>query len=201
MAFDLLGAGDIELLGDDELLGDADLLGALDELDTVLGSRGRRGISRRRQPGRAGAVAKLAYKRSLGRGAASGAPPAGAKEWPLGLSTVVFTPTSGLLLNATARPQRLFRGRRLVVVVTRTAGAAAVAITVNQIFIGADNQLIAATPLPAEMFGPTAVDTSLVFTPASPGIDVVIQFAANVAPGAGESVTVTSAIAGDSWGS
>lgn len=196
-AYELLGMED--LLGDDDV-GD-DLLSGLDELDAVLGAR-RRGISRRgRGTPMKALVAKAAYKKSLAKGAATGAPSAGAKEWPLGLSTVTFLPASGTLLSAIARPQRLFRGRRLVVTINRSAGAAALAVTVNQVFIGADNQLIAATPLPADGFAFNAVDTSLLFSPASPGIDVTIQYAISAAPAAGEFVIVNTMIIGDSWGS
>jgi hypothetical protein len=191
-AFDLMGYDDI---GQDELLGDDELLLGLDELDAVLGARGRRA----RGGGRQALARKLGYKAALAKGAASGAPPSGAKEWPLGFPILVFTSLTGTLLNAISRPQRLHRGRRLIVTVVRSAGAAAVAVSVNQIFVGADNQMIAAQPIAAEAFGPTAVGTAMVFTPASPGIDVTIQYLTSPVP-VGESVTVQTTLIGDSWG-
>jgi hypothetical protein len=197
-AFDVLGL-DYGLEGQDELLGDDELLLGLDELDAVLGARGRR-----RGGGGGGRMAiarKIGYRKALAAGAASGTPPSGAKEWPLGFPVLTFTSATGTLLNAVTRPQRLHRGRRLSITVIRSAGAAAVAVSVNQIFIGADNQMIAAQPIPAETFGPTAVGTSMVFTPASPGIDVTIQYLTNIVVPVGESVVVQTSLIGDSWGS
>lgn len=145
-------------------------------------------------------MARTQYAARLAQGR-FGAAAAGAKEWPLGFPAVVFTDTTPTTQIVRARPQRLFRGRRPFIIVTRSAGAAAIGVSISRLDVGADNQLVGADPLPAETFGPTAFGTNLVMTPASPGIDVTVAYTVTAAPGVGETVTVLTSIHGDSWGS
>lgn len=140
------------------------------------------------------------YARRLS-GGQYGAPPAGAKEWPLPFPLVTFTDTTPTTQNTIARPQRLFRGRRLFVNVVRSAGATGVAVSITRFDVGADNQLASAGALAAEFYGPQAFDSRLVTTPSGPGIDITLGFSVTPTPAVGESVIVQATIHGDSWGS
>jgi len=127
-----------------------------------------------------------------------GVPSRGAHLQPLGLGATAFTAASGLLLNLTSRPQRPFKGQRLVIDITRTGATATGLITINRIDVGADNQLIAVGALPAGMYSPTAIDTNVVFDVAVPGIDIVVQLANTVAPGGADRIDCAGAISGTS---
>lgn len=185
----------LDLLGFDD--DDDDLLGAEDDLDDVLGARRRRYRGRRRSRGRS---RRARYKRGLAKGSASGTPSAAAKEWPMGLTTVQFVNAGATTLNAVAEPQRLFRGRRLIIQSVPTAGAAAIPVTITQIFVGADNQLVNANPLPITAFAATAFDVKMVLSNASPGIQITVTYSIPAAPAVGETITVNTMIIGDSWG-
>lgn len=194
---DLLG-DELDLLGDED---DDDIMGDIDDLDdSLLGRRRRR--SRRRRSSRA-RRSKRRYKRSLAKGSASGTPPAGAKLWPLGFPVVTFVNAGPTTLTAITFPQRLVRGRRLVVQASGSAAAAAIiatGATINQIFVGADNQLPAANPLPVSAYQATAFGVEMVLSPAAPGITITIQYGIPVAPAAGETISISTVLFSDSWG-
>lgn len=131
-----------------------------------------------------------------GFGGQPGVPKRGWHLQPMGLTPVAFLAASGLLLNMTARPQRPFKGQRLVLDVTRTGATATALITVNRIDVGADNQLISSGPLPAAGYQATAIDTNVVFDVAYPGIDITVQLAATVAPAGADRIDVGGMISG-----
>lgn len=128
--------------------------------------------------------------------AVPGAPSFGGRMAPMGLTPVTFTPTSGTLLNMTAAPNKAFKGSRLLLVVVRTAGAAAIAVTINSLNIGQSNNTVSAQPLPVEGFAPGAFQVELAMDPVTPGISVSFPIQVSAAPGAGESITVTGMVIG-----
>lgn len=116
---------------------------------------------------------------------------------PLPLGQVIFTPTSGTLLQLVARPQRPFKGQRLVAVQAATAGAAALIVNVLRLEIGTNNQFVfGGAGVPVQAFQAGAFDTNMMLQPATPGVDITLQLQISAAPGAGESVTVSAAM----WG-
>lgn len=117
---------------------------------------------------------------------------------PLPLGTVVFTPTSGTLLQLVARPQRPFKGQRLVIARGNLgAGAPGLIVNVLRLEIGTNNQFVfGGAGVPIDAFQAGAFDTNMMLQPATPGVDITLQLQISAAPGAGESVTVSGAM----WG-
>jgi hypothetical protein len=142
-----------------------------------------------------------------GRGAIRGRPPIVSAmpgvptptqaRQPLGLTNVVFTAASAQLLAMTGLPQRPFRGRRLVLNVLRTAGAAAIGVNVVAIMTGQTNEMAGQQPTFAEAFGPLATDMVMQMQPAGPGITISVQCATTAAPAGADTVTVQGQILGD----
>lgn len=125
-----------------------------------------------------------------------GAPSRGLNLQPLGLGTVTFNVTSGLILNLTGSPQRMFRGQRLVVDLSRTGTTATGLISVTRIDVGVDNQMVSTQGVPAAMYGATAIDTNVRFDDCGPGISVTVQVTNTVAPGGTDRIDVAGAVQG-----
>lgn len=123
------------------------------------------------------------------------------KDVPLGFGSQTHTdlvqPTGGTLV---ARPQVPFRGRRLVIQVTRNAAAVAAGLAVNltALLVGSKNQLAASTAVPADVFGSTATNVELMLDSATPGIDISLIYSFTAALAVGEIIIVQAAIIGDS---
>lgn len=129
-----------------------------------------------------------------------GVPMPGARLQPLGLGATAFTAASGTILALTARPQRPFLGQRLVVDITRTGATATGLVTITRLDIGTANQLVSSGALSAAAFAATAFDVNLQLDPATPGIDITVQFAISVAPGAADRVDISGTIFGTTVG-
>lgn len=129
-----------------------------------------------------------------------GVPMPGARLQPLGMGSSAFTAASGAVLALTARPQRPFKGQRLVVDITRTGATATGLVTITRLDIGTMNQLVSSGSLSASAFAATAFDVNLQLDPATPGIDIVVQFAISVAPGAADRVDFSGTIFGTTIG-
>jgi len=129
-----------------------------------------------------------------------GVPMPGARLQPLGLGSSAFTSVSGTIIALTARPQRPFKGQRLVVEITRTGATSTGLVTITRLDVGTMNQLVSSGSLTAGAFAATAFDVNLQLDPATPGIDIVVQFAISVAPGVGDRVDFGGQIFGDTIG-
>jgi hypothetical protein len=181
---ELMGFDDDDL---DEILGDDD---DDDDDDAIMGRRRRRGRRRgRRARGRRTVRRALVPK-------TPGVPTPGPRNWPLGFGLFTFV-NAGVTTNLfTAAPQRPFKGVRLVVVVSRSAGATAELVSITSLNVGQTNQLVGALALPAEAFGPGAFQVDLALDPATPGIDITIGVSISAAPGVAETVSVNPVIIG-----
>lgn len=197
MGHELLGAPDY---------GGGDDLGAF-RLPSRITSMVRRG-ARRGVPSRRGAIVsrinslqrrKAAYINKIAP-AIPGVPQPGARNFPLGFGSFTFTPGGTTLTNLTANPQKPFKGARLMVQVNRSAGAVAELVTITNLDVGTGNQLVSAQALPAEGFAATAFDTGLSLDPATPGIQIVLGIALSATPGAGESISVSAMLIGNTIG-
>lgn len=177
---------DIELLG---AMFDMDLAGYDDdyEVGRILRRPNRRTLNRAK-------YAKALVPK------VPGVPKMGAREFPLGFGTFTFVNAGATVATLTAQPQRPFKGARLVIVVSRSAGATAEAVTITQLNVGQNNQLASAAQLPAEAFAPGAQDVVLNLDPATPGIDITLGLAVSAAPGVGESIAVTAMLIGNAIG-
>jgi len=129
-----------------------------------------------------------------------GVPQPGARNFPLGFGQFTFLPAGITLTNLTANPQKPFKGARLMVQVNRSAGATAELVTITNLDVGTGNQLVSAQALPAEGFAANAFDTMLSLDPATPGIQIVLGVAISASPPAGESISVSAMLIGNTIG-
>lgn len=129
-----------------------------------------------------------------------GVPGPGLRLQPLGFPTVTFTAVSGTVLRTTSRPQRPFKGKRLVVDIARTGATATGLITVNFITIGTDNQFVSSGPVGAAAFAPGAFDVNIELAAASTAIDITLEYATSLAPVAPDQIDVGTTLFGEAIG-
>lgn len=129
-----------------------------------------------------------------------GVPMPGLRLQPLGLGASAFTAASGTTLTLTGTPQRPFKGQRLVVDITRTGASATGLVTINQLNIGTDNQMVSSQGIGAGAFAATAFDVNLQLAPCTPGILVTVQFNISAAPAGADRVDFSGTIFGTSIG-
>lgn len=175
----------------DDLADVGDDLGTLDLAD--VGGRGRGRMRSMMRRGRSTPARRLVP-------GTPGVPARGLRLQPLGLGATAFTAASGTILTLTARPQRPFKGQRLILDITRTGASSTGLVTVTRLDIGSDNQLISSGALSAGAFAATAFDANVSLDPATPGIDITVQMAISVAPGAADRVDVSGTIFGTAVG-
>lgn len=126
-----------------------------------------------------------------------GVPARGLGEQPLGFGATAFTATSGTLLTLTASPQRPFRGRRLIIDITRTGASATGLVTVTRLDVGVDNQLPGSGSIAAASFAANAVGVNLDLDPATPGVNVTLQLNISAAPTMTDRVDVAATLIGE----
>lgn len=151
------------------------------------------------QGGAAGAIAARVRRPDWRERLAPGAAMPGTKLYPLAL-----TPQAGggILLPALtaitflARPQKPFRGERLVAIVSRSAGATAV-IPTGELFVGTDLVQATAGGIPLETFGPNAFGVRMAWPQAEPGVEVRINVGIIGTIPAGESIAVSLVVLGE----
>lgn len=130
-----------------------------------------------------------------------GAPALGAKLQPLGFTTVAFTASSGTALAATTRPQKPFKGRRLVVDIARTGTTATGLITVTSITVGVNNQLVSTGAVGAGAFAATAFDCNVSLSACSSALDIAVNYAISAAPTMTDRVDIATTLFGETVGS
>jgi len=126
-----------------------------------------------------------------------GVPARGLGEQPLGFGATAFTSSSGTLLTLTASPQRPFRGRRLIIDITRTGTTATGIVTVSRLDVGVDNQLPGSGAIAAASFAANAVGVNLDLDPATPGVTVTLQLNISAAPTMTDRVDVAATLIGE----
>jgi hypothetical protein len=126
-----------------------------------------------------------------------GVPARGLGEQPLGFGASAFTAASGTLLTLTASPQRPFRGRRLVVDLTRTGASATGLVTLTRLDVGVDNQLPGAGALAVSTFANNAVGVNLDLDPCTPGVNITLQFNVSAAPAGADRIDFAAALIGE----
>lgn len=192
---------EIELLGldddDDEL--DADDMELLGAMPWIRSAKSARRASTRIMVRRRGK--RRAVRRALKQPYPGVSGAGGPKVFPLGFPNVTFDNAGGGAdLDTTANPQRPFKGNRLTIIVTRSAGAAAILVTLERFLVGTNSQLVSADPIPAETFQPNAFDVPLAISPAEPGVIITLTFGVSATPGVGETVTVGASVIGVTLG-
>lgn len=139
---------------------------------------------------------RLRRKNKGARWGKVGRPNRGLHLQPLGLGSITFNLTSGLILNLVGTPQRMFRGQRLVLDITRTGTTATGLVQVARMDIGVDNQMVSTQGIPAAMYSAVAIDTNVRFDDCGPGITVTIQCTISVGPTGTDRVDVGGSIQG-----
>lgn len=129
-----------------------------------------------------------------------GAPAVGMRMQPLGFPVVIFTATSGTALVSTTRPQRPFKGKRLVVALARTGASATGLVTVTALNIGTNNQFVSSGPIGADAFAANAFDTNLELAACTTALDITINYAISAAPTTTDTVAVATTIIGEAIG-
>lgn len=153
---------------------------------------------RRRGGGRGGRGVQLPYHRLVPR--VPGVPGPGLRLQPLGWPVFSFTATSGNVLTQITRPQRPFKGKRLVLDIARTGATSTGLITVTQLLVGTDNQFVASNPIGAAAFAANAFDVNLELAPATTAIDITLQLAIGLVPTAPDNVQVSGTLFGEAIG-
>ena len=116
---------------------------------------------------------------------------------PLGLGTLAFTSSSGTTLTLSAKPQRGFRGERVVLDIRRV-GPTAIAspVILARFAVGDLNQLVGGGALPAEIFAADAFGVRLMLDAAFPGVNVDLTFTIPAALAPGDQIFVSGGIIG-----
>jgi hypothetical protein len=130
-----------------------------------------------------------------------GAPALGAKLQPLGFTTVTFGAATGTALAATTRPQKPFKGRRLVVDIARTGTTATGLVTVTSITVGVNNQLVSTGAVGAGAFAATAFDCNVSLSACSSALDIAVNYAISAAPTMTDVVNIATTLFGETVGS
>lgn len=116
---------------------------------------------------------------------------------PMGVGFVAFSSTSGTALSMQAKPQRGFRGERLVIDIRRSgASANASPVILSKLTVGDYNQLVGGGPLPADIFANNSVGVRLDLDASYPGVLIDLEFTIPAALAAGDGIFVSVGIIG-----
>jgi hypothetical protein len=175
----LVGADDLvgdDVMGDEDIVGLDDLLGEDVMGDYLVGApmrRRRRRVQQVQRRAAAGNARKAILRRAILAKRLKNAPlvhhrgPTKSRVQPLGFSREAIPPDS--TVEITARPQVLFRGRRLLVGSTIAAN-----FTIEDIKVGRNSQFVGTGPQPAEAFRDTATGDNISLDTCKPGVDITI---------------------------
>lgn len=124
-------------------------------------------------------------------------PKADEAMFPLGLGQIVFTNASPTTLTLTARPQRAFRGERLVISQQKALAAGQFRqVQITDIKVGDVSQKVGGGSLPVEVFASDAFGVRLMLDAAVPGVDITLTLQIDSAPGVGDFVSLSGALIG-----
>lgn len=101
-----------------------------------------------------------------------------------------FLPAGVTSKSFLCKPQKPFRGERLIITLLRSAGASTVPVNVTQLLVGSDNQIVGFGQIPAETFSGNFFGVRLAMTASQPGVELRVVFTLGAAVPAGESIGV-----------
>jgi len=130
-----------------------------------------------------------------------GAPAIGVKLQPLGFSDVVFTATSGTALPAETRPQKPFKGRRLVVEIARTGASATALVKVTSITVGTNNQFVSTQATSAGAYAGGNFDVNVELSACTSALDIAVNYSIRTAPQMADTIEIGTTLFGESVGS
>jgi hypothetical protein len=106
----------------------------------------------------------------------------GGKVQPLGFENGAFVAGGSAVITVRARPQRPIRGGRVVGSYTRTGASATGLLTLVQLVVATDGQLLSGDPISFDALAPTAFGVGVNLTPASVGNEIFATVAISALP-------------------
>jgi hypothetical protein len=117
--------------------------------------------------------------------------------FPMGMGSVTILPATALgEVVLTAKPQRAFRGERLVLSIFRSVGAVGIPVVISSFSVGDYKQLIGGGALPVDVFASDAFGVRLMLDASVPGVEFVIGVKALAVVPAGEQIIIAGAVIG-----
>lgn len=111
-----------------------------------------------------------------------GVPARGGRVQPLGFENGAFVAGGSAVVTVRARPQRPFRGGRLVGSFTRTGATATGLLTLVNLIVATDGQLLSGDPISFDSLSPQSFGVQVDLSPAAVGNEIVAQVAVSVLP-------------------
>jgi hypothetical protein len=183
----LMGARDFDFAGDDDM---GELMGALagynPELAMMMGKRRKKKKAQQ-------ALAKYQAQRmrspftqptplSVVQPVTPGVPDRGGRVQPLGFNNGAFTAAGPAVVTVRARPQRPIRGGRLVADFSRTGASATGLLTLVQLVVATDGQLLSGDPISFAALSPNAFGVGVNLSPAAVGNEITATVAISALP-------------------
>jgi hypothetical protein len=178
---DMSGAAeDFNFLAGDDDMGDIGYLeGYNPELAMMMGRRRRRAKAMRR-------ALRNPMARPMPLSAVQpmmpGVPDRGGRVQPLGFQNGAFTAAGPAVVTVRARPQRPIRGGRLVGDFARTGVTASGLLTLVQLVVATDGQLLSGDPISFAALSPNAFGVGLNLSPAAVGNEIFATVAISALP-------------------
>lgn len=111
-----------------------------------------------------------------------GVPDRGGRVQPLGFENGAFTATGPAVVTVRARPQRPIRGGRLVADFSRTGVTATGLLTLVQLVVATDGQLLSGDPISFAALSPNAFGVGVNLSPAAVGNEIFATVAISALP-------------------
>jgi hypothetical protein len=111
-----------------------------------------------------------------------GVPDRGGRVQPLGFENGAFTAAGPAVVTIRARPQRPLRGGRLVADFTRTGATATGLLTLVQLVVATDGQLLSGDPISFAALSPNAFGVGVNLSPAAVGNEIFATVAISALP-------------------
>jgi len=177
---DMMGVEDFNYLaGDDDLGALGYLEGYNPELAMMMGRRRRKQKMIRR-------AMRNPMARPMPLSAVSpqmpGVPDRGGRVQPLGFQNGAFTAAGPAVVTIRARPQRPIRGGRLVADFARTGATATGLLTLVQLVVATDGQLLSGDPISFAALSPNAFGVGVNLSPAAVGNEIFATVAVSSLP-------------------
>jgi len=117
-----------------------------------------------------------------------GVPDRGGRVQPLGFENGAFTAAGPAVVTIRARPQRPLRGGRLVADFTRSGTTATGLLTLVQLVVATDGQLLSGDPISFAALSPNAFGVGVNLSPAAVGNEIFATVAISALPAAADRV-------------
>jgi hypothetical protein len=111
-----------------------------------------------------------------------GVPDRGGRVQPLGFENGAFTVAGPAVVTIRARPQRPLRGGRLVADFTRSGATATGLLTLVQLVVATDGQLLSGDPISFAALSPNAFGVGVNLSPAAVGNEIFATVAVSALP-------------------